>query len=193
MFVFVTSLSFIVHGGFGKHKHFLKENESLPYNRNMKQAIQSVFPHYFSRHSVYWYRLVLAGVYVFLVIMQLFTFEKFPNVIETFGLPGSMVAVTMVAMLLPILEVLSLPFLLSMSVARILHAISRMAVLAVAAVWFAISLWLVMMAPLAESGIFGATISLPAGWWLVGYCLVLLVVAILCVKQPFSHKKTDSL
>lgn len=161
------------------------------YNISMKHAIRPLFPAYFATDSVYWYRLMLAFVYIFLVIMQLFTYEKFATTVMTFGLPGGSTTALVFATLVPLLEVLSLPFLLSMTLSRRFLLVSRAATIVVALVWFILSIWLATTAPLAESGIFGATIVLPAGIWMIGYTTVLLTVAGLCV-WPLSQRKNRS-
>lgn len=158
------------------------------YNTSMKHAIRSLFPAYFSTDSVFWYRLILAFVYIFLVIMQLFTYEKFATTAMTFGLPGGSTTALVLASLVPLLEVLSLPFLLSMNLPRRLLLVSRGATLFVAFMWFVLSIWLVVAAHAAESGIFGATIVLPSGIWMIGYTAVLFAVAVLCT-WPLSYHK----
>ena len=146
-------------------------------------ALRDIFPPILRRDPAYWRRLVLGFVVIVLIVTQLFTFEKFPGVVGTWQLPGGMVAVAIVAGLLPFLEVLSLPFLLSMQLSRVVRRVSQGSLVCVSATWCGVSLWCTLTQPLSESGLFGATLPLMNGWWTVSFS-ILLLVAVFVVVQP---------
>lgn len=141
----------------------------------MFEIIKSVFPKEFYRNTAYWRAFTVAGVMIVLVVMQLFTFEDYPGLIADFQLPGGMVIAWVFAILIPLLEIASLPYLLSMRIPPKIRLISKWAVLAVGAVWILISLWVVFrMGMSVESGIFGATLTTASGWWMVMFSVLLL-------------------
>ena len=76
----------------------------------MKRLLRQIFPERFFQHEVYWSALGLAMVITLLLIAQLYTFEDFPEVIESFGLPGGSVTVVLLVALIPLVELLSLPY-----------------------------------------------------------------------------------
>lgn len=134
----------------------------------MFEIIKSIFPGEFYRNTSYWRAFTVAGVMVALVVMQLFTFEDYPALIANFQLPGGMVVAWILAILIPFLEIASLPYLLSMKISQRLRLISRWAVLVTGAVWTILSVWVVIrMGTSVESGIFGATLATESGWWMV--------------------------
>lgn len=122
--------------------------------------------------------IALAGVFIVMAVAQLFTFEKFPDVITAMWLPGGEDFSSVRAALIVCLEVGAIPFLLAMRLspaARILSMVSGWcAILA----WFAASiLQNINSGVIANSGLLGATVKLPVGWWNVLFCLALGVLA----------------
>jgi len=134
----------------------------------MFEIIKSIFPKEFYRNTAYWRAFTVAGVMIALVVIQLFTFENYPGLIGNFQLPGGIVVAWILAILIPFLEIASLPYLLSMKIPVRIRLASRWAVLATGAAWILISLWVVIrMGTSVESGIFGATLATESGWWMV--------------------------
>ncbi len=134
----------------------------------MFEIIKSIFPGEFYRNMAYWRAFTVAGVMVILAALQLFTFENYPGLIANFQLPGGMVVAWILAILIPFLEIASLPYLLSMRISRRTRLASKWAVLAIGILWTVISLWVVIRTGTSvESGIFGATLATASGWWMV--------------------------
>lgn len=104
-----------------------------------------------------------------LAVAQLFTFEKFPDVIMGLGLPwNNEVTAALQAALLVILEVAALPFLLFMPLSRLARVVSMVAGWLVIVWWVGIALWSNGMATSApNTGLLGATIETPVGWWMI--------------------------
>jgi hypothetical protein len=133
--------------------------------------------------------LLLAGFFVLMVVGQLFTFEDFPAALAAFQLFGESLAV-IYAGIIVVLEVLALPFLLGLSLSRAMRAVSMICG------WLVIVFWLVVsifgtIANVSNSGLLGATVTLPAGWWGVCFCVALGVLAVWAAwgSWPLTRKK----
>jgi hypothetical protein len=121
--------------------------------------------------------LALAAVFIVMATAQLFSFENFPEVIRHMWLPLGEFAPVRAALLVTI-EVLALPFLLSMSLSRAMRVFSMVAGWLAIGVWLMISLWVNLSGDIVtNSGLLGATVSLPVGWWNILFCLALGVLA----------------
>ncbi len=151
---------------------------------------QAIFPEHLRRDPAYWRRLALGIVVTFLVITQLFTFEKFADITSGWRVAGGGVVAALLAGLLPLLELGSLPFLLSMDTSRGSRCISQACLLVVSAVWFGMALWCFLAVPMSESGLFGATLPLLNGWWTVAFTGLLGVAVVLVVREANSSKST---
>jgi uncharacterized integral membrane protein len=162
------------------------------YTKDMKTYFRSVFPSVFFGNPAYWRGFTLAAVYLFLAIMQLFTYEQFADITAAYGLAGGKTTATALAFSIPLLEVLSLPFLLSMKLAYRWWAVSRVATLATAIMWLFLALILNIQGNYtAESGLFGGTLLLPVGTWMVLFT-GLLVCAVVIVIRELPHRLTSS-
>lgn len=117
------------------------------------------------------------GVIAVMVLSQLFMFESFPALISSLWLPGGEVAAKLLAAVIVIFEVLALPFLLSMHLSRGFRIVSMVMGWSVVLIWLTLSTWENLMAgTISASGLFGATIPLPVGWWNVLFSLALGVL-----------------
>jgi len=151
---------------------------------------QAIFPEHLRRDPAYWRRLALGIVVTFLIITQLFTFEKFADITSGWHVAGGGVVAALLAGLLPLLELGSLPFLLSMDMSRGSRWVSQACLLAVSAAWFGVALWCFLAVPMSESGLFGATLPLLNGWWTVAFTGLLGVAVVLVVREANSSKST---
>ncbi len=150
----------------------------------MKQLVRAIFPKEFFDSPEYFRALWLAGLYVVLVVMQLFRFEKLLPIVESFRLPGGTIVAAAVTVLLPLLEIAALPYLLSMRISERVWRISRVAVLSVPLLLFAVYSYLELVGnKLVESGLFGATISLYYGWWALLLVTMLVISAGIVVRD----------
>ena len=149
---------------------------------------QAIFPEHVRRDPAYWRRLALGIVVTFLVITQLFTFEKFADITSGWHVAGGGIMAALLAGLLPLLELGGLPFLLSMDMSRGSRWVSQACLLAVSAAWFGVALWCFLAVPMSESGLFGATLPLLNGWWTVVFTGLLGVAVVLVVREANSSK-----
>lgn len=145
------------------------------YHRYMKQYIKAIFPADFKNNPAFWRAFMLGIVMLVLAVAQLFQFEDFPKVIADMQVPGGAGAAWALAALLPLLEIASLPYLLSMQVSSRMRATAKWAALLTAMLWLALTLWATInMASSVQSGLFGATIVTASGWWSVLFAVLLL-------------------
>ena len=117
--------------------------------------------------------LLLAGITILLVLSQLFSFEKFPDVIQTLALPGIGDGyAVLIAALVVVAEVLMVPFLLRMRLSPVMRMASMVAGWLVVVWWIFVALWQNLL-PTGQVGaaFLGATVPTPIGWWAV--CLML--------------------
>lgn len=122
--------------------------------------------------------IALAGIFVIMAVSQLFTFEDFPEVIKAMWLPGGEDVASVRAALIVALEVGAVPFLLMMRLSPAMRFLSMIAGWMAILAWFAASIWQnCSSGVIANSGLLGATVKLPVGWWNILLCLALGVLA----------------
>lgn len=112
--------------------------------------------------------IIYAVIIVVFVVAQLFTFEEFVALVESYGLPGGVVFARFLAAYLVTVEVFALPFLLRMRVSTAMRVVSMICGWLVALIWFGISLWLVISTnTVGNIGFVGSVVALTPGWWAV--------------------------
>lgn len=158
----------------------------------MNKFMKTLFPKEFWYDRAHFRALVLGVVYAFMLVMQLFTYEDFASVVQTYSLLGGETAVAVFATLIPVLGLASLPYLLSMDIPVRLWKVSRAAALMLPAVWVGIALWTNMRLLPSEAGIFGATLPTISSWWFVIFTALLMFSAVLvaCELKPRQIAKT---
>lgn len=118
-------------------------------------------------------RLVLAFYILAMLILQLFTFEDFPHTISLLGASGA--GLYAVAIVLVLLELMSLPFLIGLKTKDAVLSISF-------ACGIATMLVLTVLEILAFSAgqtvIFGATFALPGGSWSLLFLAAMWVLVV---------------
>lgn len=151
----------------------------------MKRALVWLFPSEFLHNPAYFRAISLAGLYVALLLSQLFTFEKFAEVTLGFGFPGGLVSAWVLAVLIPFAELCAIPYLISMRISARLRNISYWSVLAVPMLWLIVLVWQVVSSGASQlnAGLFGATLMTPVGPWLIVFSLIMLWAAVLVVRE----------
>lgn len=118
--------------------------------------------------------IVLVAFLIIMVVGQLFTYEKFADVMNAFGLFASKGTATIVAALIVTFEVAALPFLLRMRLSPLARVISMVAGWGVLLFWLGLSCYLNITINLApNSGVLGDTVKLPIEWWMVSFFVAL--------------------
>jgi hypothetical protein len=114
-------------------------------------------------------------------IGQLFAFEKFLPLMDSYWLPGGHGTGTLVAGLLAMAEVLAVPFLLRMPLSRLMRYFSMGCSVFVPVVWILLTSYaLAKHYALSNGGMFGTAVKVPLGLQLV-VAIVLLVLALFVI------------
>jgi len=119
----------------------------------------------------------VAVFFVVSSLSQLISFEDFPGVITGFGLPIDPAFNSVITALVVTLGVFAVPSLLQMKLSPAMRWFSRVSGWLVLIWWLFIGVWqsfVEQMIP--NTGLFGADIRIPCGWWLVSYMVVLLTL-----------------
>lgn len=137
--------------------------------------------------------ILVAAIYIVLALAQLFSFTRFSSVIYDMWLPavdGQTAA--LLAALVVIGEVFAVPFLLSMRLSPAMRVVSMGLGWLVTIWWIVTLLWQNIMGSAPNSsGLFGATVALPVGWWSVCFMLgvAVLVAWVTWGQWPQSRRK----
>lgn len=136
--------------------------------------------------------IMYAAIIVVFAVAQLFTFEEFITLVESYGLPGGVVFAHFLAAYLVTIEVFALPFLLRMRVSTAMRVVSMACGWLVALIWLGISLWLVFSVnSVGNVGFLGDVITLVPGWWAVFISVALVSLSAWSSwgMWPLSRKK----
>lgn len=125
----------------------------------LAKAIPAGEPRNETAKKVAW---VYATVLVLLALAQLYAFEKFIPLIQSYGLPGGEVAATLLAAVIVTSEVFAVPFLLRMPLSPLMRHCSMVCGLLAAGLWLALGLLAVANGSLENTAILGAKVDTPA-------------------------------
>ncbi|MDB5165847.1 MAG: rane protein of unknown function [Candidatus Saccharibacteria bacterium] len=126
--------------------------------------------------------LYLAGFFTIAAVLQLFAFESYPGVIQSYGLPFADGFALPLAALVVVLEVFAIPYLLWMKLSPPMRLVSMISGWLALAYWLGVGIWQgIVDFTIANAGLFGAKLLMPQGRWLVCYCAVLLILMIYVV------------
>lgn len=140
----------------------------------MKEYIMAIFPADFKHNRAFWRAFILGAVMLALVIAQLFQFEEFPELISAMNVPAEPFTPWFLAIVLPLLEIASLPYLISMKMAADLRRMSKWSGFTACIMWVLLTVWTsVNMGMSVESGLFGGTLATNSGWWSVLFAVLL--------------------
>ncbi len=129
-------------------------------------------------HNVKQIALLYAFILVLMVVGQLFSFEKFIPLVESFWIPGGHGTATLVACVIVVGEVFALPFLLRMRLSPLMRVFSMACGWIVALLWLKLTFWAVLGTNSIDNvGLFGASLRLPVGWWAVLFSLALCILS----------------
>ncbi len=128
-------------------------------------------------------KLILGVLIIFLLLCQLFTFEKFPEILSGAGINSSMSLVVMIVLV--ITELISLPFFIGMEISRLAILVSRVAGFISLGLMTMISAMTVMDG--SPAVMFGATLKNVNS--LVGVMVLIIMWALLMIAN-IPTKKT---
>lgn len=136
--------------------------------------------------------LFFAFVLAAMATLQLFSFEKFIPLIESYWLPGGQGTALLVAGLLVVFEVFALPFLLQMKLSKLMRIVSMVCGWLAVSLWFKLALWSnLTTTALTNNGFFGTSVEIPVGWWAVSFMAALGVLAIWSAWGLWPGKRDD--
>lgn len=119
-----------------------------------------------------------AAILVLFALTQLFTFDKFLVLLESFWLPGEILTTRLLGSVIVVSEVLALPFLLGLKLSPLMRIISMVLGWLVPLTWFKLTLWLIFTnSAVSNIGFLGTTVKLIPGWWAVFISIALGVMA----------------
>ena len=120
-----------------------------------------------------------AAVLAIVAVLQLFTFEKFPDAIASLWLPGGNSFAYFLAAFIVVAEVFALPFLLRLKLSHAMRWVSMLFGWLVPLIWLSIAIWLISSVHnVTNAGLFGATVPVEPGWWMVFVSTTLGIMAI---------------
>lgn len=124
----------------------------------------------------------IAYFYAFILVVfalaQLFTFDDFVRLLESFVSPSKAPIADLLSGVIVVGEIFALPFLLGMSVSPLMRVVSMGFSWLVPAIWFKLSLLLVLSTNVIHNvGFLGTKVSLEPGWWAVFFSIALGMLA----------------
>lgn len=121
------------------------------------------------------YGLILA---VF-AITQLFTFEKFLDLMSTFNFPWGAGFAYFSGAFIVAVEIFALPFLFRLPLSPAFRWFSIVSGWLAALSWLKVAVWLVATDSLVENvGFLGSVVNLMPGWWAIFIALALVILAV---------------
>lgn len=193
VFVFCNFAVFTIQGMRMKRKCFFEKNKKHVenvYTKIMKNMLKYIFPPEFFVSPVYFRAFVLGFLYLLVIVLQLFTFERFAAVVGGFVPVKSTILIAILAFSLPLIEAASLPYLISMKLPKKYWSVSRQVALIVPCVWLAIAIWQ-NLSPAVDrenTGLFGATLPTSVGLWVIAFSM-LWVWATYLVRRELPRRK----
>lgn len=145
-------------------------------------------PH-FKTKNIQAVSLFLAGTLAVIVLMQLFTFEQYPERLVRIGILPNLAPI--LATFIVVAEVLALPFVLRMRLSPAFRIVSMVVGWLVVVKLLSLAIIENFTAQGGDDAVFGATFSLPIGGWVVCVTLALgvLVGWTSWGMWPFASKK----
>ena len=168
-----------------KRKHIHKNNNNL-LRRGERDytASMSIFPKVSkapipktkdAKRVAIFYAIII----VVFAVAQLFTYDEFPALMISLGLPGGEQFSVFLAALLVSAEVFALPFLLRMPLSWAFRYFSMGCGWLVAGIWLFITTSLAVQDGLADNiGFLGSAVAVMPGWWAVFVSIGLVIIAV---------------
>lgn len=135
---------------------------------------------------------VYAATLTIMALSQLFSFEGFLALLESFSLPGGAVTAHLIGSFLVVCEVFALPFLLRLALSPLMRIVSMILSWIVPVLWFLLSMWLTIITNAVNNiGFFGTVVHVMPGAWAVFVSLAFGVIALWSTYGlwPFPAKR----
>lgn len=183
-FIFVAFATFNNTVLYKKTQAFSEKSLRIVYNKNMKQWFKDTFQKDDRSNAYFWIRFCLGIVWLGILLMQLFHFEKVPQLLtDTYGLP--LLYTQALAIAIVVCEAAMLPALLSARFSKKIEYISRNAIALTMLIWLmACATALTPFSSFADNSVLlGAVAILP-----IGGALAVIGVSIIAVYIGFSEE-----
>lgn len=119
-----------------------------------------------------------ATILVIFALAQLYTFESFLILLESFWLPGGKTISYLLGGVIVVCEVMALPFLLRLKLSPLMRITSMVLGWLVPIIWFGLTVWLlVTINSVSNIGFLGTTVKLLPGWWAIFVCIAIGILA----------------
>ena len=120
---------------------------------------------------------IYSAILIVMVLCQLFNFNDFLTLLESFWLPGGTTAAYLLGGAIVVSEVFALPFLLGMKLSPLMRIISMILGWIVPLKWLGLALWLnLTVNAVSNIGFLGTTFKIIPGWWAVTFCIGLILL-----------------
>jgi len=140
--------------------------------------------------SVTWVSMTYVAILVIMAVAQLFGFEDFIPLIQSYDLPGGFGTATLVGCLIVYIEIFALPFLLRMPLSPPMRWMSLVCGLLVPLAWIKLTIaGLSSNAAVTNSGLLGAKVTVHGGTAELVVSLILLVLAVWSVWGLWPVRK----
>lgn len=122
--------------------------------------------------------LLYAAFLVVMVVCQLFTFETFLTLFDSFNLPFSREVIGALPALIVVFELFALPFLLRMYLSPAFRWVSMVSGWLVAVIWLFLSVWVDFTNQAPQTiGFLGTLVKLMPGFWAVFVSIAFALLA----------------
>lgn len=122
----------------------------------------------------YFYAIIL----LIFALCQLFTFEGFLALLESFWLPGGVTFAHALGGIIVIFEVFALPFLIGMRLSPLARVLSMSFGWLVPFIWLVLGFWInLTVNNISNIGFLGAVVSITPGWWVIFVCIALGILS----------------
>ena len=119
-----------------------------------------------------------AALLVVFALSQLFNFDSFLTLLESFWLPGGVPVAHLLGGIIVVSEVFALPFLFGMRLSPSTRIISMILGWLTPLIWLKLSLWLnLTINAVSNMGFLGTTVRLIPGWWAVFFSIAIGLLA----------------
>jgi hypothetical protein len=170
---------------------FAREAEA-GYSVNMSIFVQATDAGKPKTKNVKTIALLYAVIILVFAVAQLFSFEDFLTLLDSFGLPGGSTNAQILAAVIVISEVFALPYLLRMRLSLAMRVVSMVCGWLVALIWLCLSLWVMLSVnAISNIGFLGDVMPLTPGWWTVFFSAALGILASWAAwgMWPLARKK----
>lgn len=119
-----------------------------------------------------------AALLIIFALCQLYSFDEFLNLLESFWLPGGAPLAHLLGGIIVVSEIFALPYLLRMRLSPIMRIISMILGWVTALIWLILAFWLnLTINAVSNTGFLGTTVRLEPGWWAVLFSVSLCLLA----------------